>query len=204
MDHQPAGDAAFYDDLAGARMEAWRRLARGVADRRSGFRTVQLATVAPDGAPRVRTVVLRGVDATARRLRAHTDARSPKIDQLTADPRAEICAYDAGAKIQIRARGRIAIHGADSVAQDAWDGSAPGSRLCYRAAHAPGAPLSAPQDGDPTEAMRQADAEAGRDQFRALMLQVVEMEWLYLAARGHRRALFVWTGRAWSDRWLQT
>jgi hypothetical protein len=203
MDHDSALDAAFYDNLAGARAEAWRRLSRGVADRRSGFRTVQLATVASDGAPRVRTVVLRGVDAVARRLRAHTDARSQKVGQVAADPRAEICAYDAGAKIQIRARGRIATHASDAVAQDAWDGSAPGSRLCYRAARAPGAPLSTPQDGDPTEAMRQADAEAGRDQFRALTLEVEEMEWLYLAARGHRRALFVWTGQAWSDRWLQ-
>jgi len=202
MADDAALDRAFYDDLDGARAEAWRRLARGAADRRSGFHTVQLATLGANGGPRVRTVVLRGVDATARILRAHTDARSDKATQLEADPRAELCAYDPQAKIQIRARGVIVAARDGPAADAAWAGSAPGARLCYRAAHGPGAPLTDPAQADPTEAMRRADPDAGRAQFVAMLLTVERLEWLYLAARGHRRAAFDWTGAGWRGRWL--
>lgn len=202
MADDAALDRAFYDDLDGARAEAWRRLARGVADRRSGFHTVQLATLGADGGPRVRTVVLRGVDAAARTLRAHTDARSDKATQMETDARAEICAYDAQAKIQIRARGVIAADRDGAAADAAWAGSAPGSRLCYRAAHGPGAPLQTPAQADPTEAMRQAGPDVGRENFMAMLLTVERLEWLYLAARGHRRAAFDWDGTGWRGRWL--
>ena len=45
-------DEHFYNDLDATLGELWRRLARGVADRRSGFHTVQLASIGLDGAPR--------------------------------------------------------------------------------------------------------------------------------------------------------
>jgi len=50
------------------RADAFRLIARGVADRRSPFRTPTLATVGVDGRPRLRTVVLRAFDAAARRI----------------------------------------------------------------------------------------------------------------------------------------
>ncbi|MGD9409624.1 MAG: pyridoxamine 5'-phosphate oxidase, partial [Thiohalocapsa sp.] len=54
-------DEHFYNDLDATFDQVWQRLGRGAVDRRSGFHTVQLASVGLDGAPRVRTVVLRGV-----------------------------------------------------------------------------------------------------------------------------------------------
>jgi hypothetical protein len=99
-------DAHFYNDLDATLGELWRRLARRVADRRSGFHTVQLASIGPDGMPWVRTVVLRGVEAAARRLRVHTDRRSAKFAEPAARPAVEVCAYDPRAKIQLRLRGR--------------------------------------------------------------------------------------------------
>ncbi len=76
---------AFYDDLAGCLAEAWRRLEEGAAHQ-SGFHTPALATIGRDGAPRLRTVVLRGVDRAARSLRVHCDARSAKAAEIAADP----------------------------------------------------------------------------------------------------------------------
>lgn len=202
MDDAPF-DAGFYNDLDATLDALWARLARGAADRRSPMHTVQLATVGLDGGPRLRTVVLRGVDRGARALRAHTDRRSTKAAEIAADPRGELLAYDPRAKIQIRARGPMTLHLADAAADAAWAASKPGARVCYRAAHGPGAPLPAPQAADPTDAARNpADPEAGRAHFAALTLAPIRLEWLYLAARGHRRAVFDWNGGAWRGGWL--
>jgi hypothetical protein len=195
-------DRGFYDDLDATLEEAWRRLARGAADRRSEFHTVQLATLGLDGAPRLRTVVLRGVEREARRLRAHTDRRSGKAAELAAEPRVALHAYDSRAKIQLRLRGRARLHVDDDAAAAAWAATQGGSRSCYRGLP-PGQALAAPGDGDPTQAMRSPqDPEAGRENFAALLFEAESLEWLYLAARGHRRALFDWAGGEWRGRWL--
>jgi pyridoxamine 5'-phosphate oxidase len=202
MSGAPAPDAAFYDSLDGAFDEAWRRLGRAVVDRRSAMRTVQLASVGLDGGARVRTVVLRGADREMRRLRVHTDRRSPKVAEIERDPRVELCAYDPGAKIQIRARGAMTLHRGDAMALDAWAATQPFSRVCYRAAHGPGAPLTDPAEGDPDDAAKDpADADAGFETFTVLALTVDRLDWLYLAARGHRRAVFDWEDGAWRGRW---
>jgi hypothetical protein len=197
-----AFDSHFYDDLDASLTQGWALLERATADRRSPMRTVQVATVAEDGA-RVRTVVLRGAGREERCLRFHTDARSGKMAELEHQPAVEICAYDPKAKIQLRLRGAATLHRTDAVAEAAWTATAPYSRVCYRAAYAPGAPLDAPQEGDPTDAARNpADPEAGRDAFVAVTVEVTRIEWLYLAARGHRRAVFGWNGTAWQGQWL--
>jgi hypothetical protein len=195
-----AFDDAFRNDLDATLDEAWARLARGAADRRSGFHTVQLATVAEDGA-HVRTVVLRGVDRAARSIRLHTDARSPKAAQIAADPRIEVCAYDPRAKIQIRLRGAARVEAETPAADAAWRGSSHGSRLCYRAPFAPGAAAPGPGAADPTPELRAADSETGRANFRAVLVSVHRIDWLYLAASGHRRAVYAWNGIAWEGGW---
>lgn len=195
-------DDAFRDDLDATLAEAWRRLARGAADRRSGFHTVQLATVGADGGPRVRTVVLRAVAPSLRLLRLHTDARSAKAAELAAEARVEVCGYDPQAKMQIRARGVATIHGADVAADAAWAASAQGSRMAYRGAVAPGEALERPGLADPDGAVREPLSDLGREHFLALAIAVERLEWLHLAAGGHRRAVYAWSGGALSARWL--
>lgn len=195
-------DAAYYDSLDGSFAHTWQLLSRATADRRSGFRTVQVATVAADG-PRVRTVVLRGVATAERRVRFHTDARSLKAEELLAQPAVEVCAYDAQAKIQLRLRGIAAMHREGPQADAAWAATAPYSRVCYRTPWAPGSLIEAPGAADPGALERQpADPEAGRAAFVAVTVDVTRLEWLYLAARGHRRAVWHWDGNAWAGQWL--
>lgn len=167
--------------------EAFRRLARGVADRRSPFHTPTLATIGADGAPELRTLVLRGFEATTRTLRLHTDARSGKVADLAREPRCALHLYDPVAKLQLRIAGRAAVHGGDAVAEAAWEASRDFSRMCYAIEPAPGSPIA-----DPPPAPR--DAEAGRHVFRVILLRFDRVEWLELAAAGHRRARFVWPG----------
>jgi len=173
-----------------------RRLARGVADRRSPFHTPSMASVGLDGAPALRTVVLRGVDVAARTLRVHTDRRSAKYAELARDPRAALHGYDPGAQIQLRLAGTVTLHAEDAVAEAAWTGSREASRLCYAIDPAPGTPVEAPPP-----APRALDA-AARGNFAALVLRFDTLEWLWLSAEGHRRARFDWAGSDLTARWL--
>jgi hypothetical protein len=169
--------------------EAFRRLARGVADRRSAFHTPTLATIGTDGAPEARTVVLRGFDAATRTIRLHTDARSGKVAELARDPRCTLHLYDAGAKLQLRLGGRGTLHGDDAVAERAWADSRDSSRMVYAVEPGPGTPIA-----EPLAAPR--DAAAGRGAFRVILLRFDRLEWLELAATGHRRAGFTWPAEA--------
>lgn len=194
-------DAPFRDDLDVALAEIWRRLARGAADRRSGFHTVQLATLGLDGAPRVRTVVLRGAEAAAGRLRIHTDTRSAKWAELAAEPRVELHAYDARAKLQLRLRGLAQAQDSGPLADAAWAATGPGSRRIYAGALAPGAALTDPAAADPQDATADG-ADDGRARFAAILLAPERIEWLWLASGGHRRAVHERGAAGWTGRWL--
>lgn len=176
---------AFADDLAATRAEAFALLARGVADRRSPFHTPTLATIGLDGAPRARTLVLRGFDAPTRTLRLHSDARSGKQAELMHDPRACLHLYDPGHQVQIRLEGQATLHRDDALADAAWEASRPFSRLCYGITPAPGTPVPEPPPAP-------SEVAGGRAHFMALRLAFTRMEWLWLAAAGHRRARFTW------------
>ena len=168
-------------------------LARGVADRRAPFHTPTLATTGEDGGPRARTLVLRGFDAAERCIRLHTDARAGKFTELSRDPRAELHLYDPGAQLQLRLRGRAELHRGDAVADAAWAASRPFSRIIYAADPAPGVPVAAPPAAP-------ADPDAGRADFALILLRFDRLEWLWLCAAGHRRALFTWEPEAMT--WL--
>ena len=175
------------ETLEDCRAEAFRRLARGVGDRRCPFHTPTLATIGADGAPAMRTLVLRGFDPATRTLRLHTDARSGKVAELARDPRCALHLYDPAAKLQLRLAGRAAVHGGDTVAEAGWAASRDFSRMCYAITPAPGTMVDAPPPAP-------RDAEAGRGVFRVILLRFDRLEWLELVAAGHRRARFSWEG----------
>lgn len=190
---------SFADDLEETLRHAWACLARGVNDRRSPFHTPSLATIGLDGRPRMRTVVLRGVDVAARTLRCHTDLRGLKVAEIARDPRVALHGYDARAKLQIRVEGSAVVHADDAIADEAWAGSRSMSRACYGVAPAPGSEIEAPGAFRlPSEA---AEIDAGRPNFSAALIHVERIETLYLDFGGHRRAAFdVAAGGA--GRWL--
>lgn len=179
---------AHYADLDAALAEAFALLRGAVSDRRSPFHTPTLATIGLDGRPRLRTVVLRHAEADAGGLamRFHTDRRSAKFAELQRDPRAALHGYDAARKIQLRLEGRISLHTDDAVADAAWAASRPDSLACYGVEPGPGVRLPAP-DG---YAMPERGGETGRDNFAAAAFHAEQLEWLYLAHEGHRRAAF--------------
>ncbi|PPC86048.1 MAG: pyridoxamine 5'-phosphate oxidase [Hyphomicrobium sp.] len=186
----------YYNDLAGSLQEAWQLLSRGAVDRRSPIHTPAIATVALDGTPRVRIVVLRHIDPTARTLRFHTDKRANKIAEIERNPAVQVLCYDPSSKIQLRLLGRARVHHADDVAHQAFTRSQPQSQLCYRQSASPGSLGSEPTTlTDPAE-------HDGEQNFTAVVVQIDELEWLYLAAAGHRRARYTWSDGNLKSTWL--
>ncbi|WP_296898840.1 hypothetical protein, partial [Thiohalocapsa sp.] len=141
-----------------------------------------------------------GVERGWRARRVHA-ARSPgKRSERSERRQVEVCACEPGAKIQIRARGR-AEGSAAAAADAAWAATRPASRVCYRTSAAPGTPLADPRVLDP-DPSPPTDPEAGREHFGVVLIAPEHLDWLYLAARGHRRACFQWRVDNWQGTWL--
>lgn len=168
--------------------DAFRLLARGVADRRSPCHTPCVATAGEDGAPRARIVVLRAFDPARPALRFHTDVRSPKWRELVQRPEAALLFYDAGARLQVRAEAVASLHHADEVAHAAWSGSQPMSRVCYGTRPAPGSVIA--EGGAFSLPDDPSGIAEGRGNFGAVVCRIVRLDVLHLAHSGHRRAAY--------------
>ncbi len=144
--------------------------------------------------------MLRAVDPEHRTLRFHTDRRSSKSREIAAEPRVTLHIYDRERKTQLRIEGLTALHANDQAAVDAWRATRPFSRLCYRVEPAPGSELGDPRDIQVCTNMH--DPEDGWENFLAVSVRIDAMEWLYLSARGHRRARFQWNDGEITANWL--
>ncbi len=175
-------------DLAAIDAAIWLELARAATDRHHDWRTPVLATVDGDR-PDARTVVLREVDAAARRIAIYSDARAAKIGQLAAEPRATLLLWSKHLGWQLRLRLLISVQTEGLAVRSRW------ARLKlspsagdYLSALAPGAPLQSPTDTPPAEA---------RAHFALLEADVEAIDWLELHPAGHRRAAFDAAGARW-------
>ncbi|KPF74741.1 hypothetical protein IP88_07725 [alpha proteobacterium AAP81b] len=190
-------------DFATIVADAWALLAAGAGDRRHPVHTPVVASVDAEGRPQARVLVLRAADAASATLRFHTDARSPKLAEVVGRP-VSILAYDPGSAVQLRLAGTARL--ADSVAADAaWAAATPFARRCYLATAAPGTAAPAPTSGLPAavEGRKPEEAELlpARDNFAVLLMEVDEIDWLHLAATGHRRARLRRGDGGWRGEW---
>jgi pyridoxamine 5'-phosphate oxidase len=181
----PDPDYATLDEVLA---HAWAMLTRGVNDRRHGFHHLTAATVALDGRPKARVVILRAVDPAARSIRFHTDSRSAKINELRVNPLISLNFYSETDRLQIRAEGRAVLHAQDETARAAWNASQRMSRKCYATKPPSGAAL-AERDGF---RLPESDdeIEGGYANFVAVDVKIERLEWLFLRHEGHRRAAF--------------
>ena len=198
-DSATGGTPTFYDDLDLTLIEAWRLLADGVVKRDTPSHTPALATIGLNGLPQVRTVVLRGLDQDNWTVRIHTDSRSAKVLEIKANPAVAIHTYDFGRKVQLRLMARASLHGDDGIAGEAWRTSPLGCRRIYRGESSSGQALLSPYD---VVDGGSDDAEAGRESFSVILCRIQSLEWLYLDARGHRRARFLRDGERITGSWL--
>lgn len=192
-------DPPYYDSLEEALSYAFAMLAAGAKDRRSGFHTPAVGTIDLNGAPSVRTVVLRRFDPIERIIAFHTDMRTRKPKEIAANSRIAVHFYDAGRKLQLRTDCTARLEHGSEVARAAWTASRAMSRACYAQAFPPGDPL--PEPDAYAHATPLEDEEAFRN-FAVVRAKILRLEWLYLASKGHRRALFDWRGGELKCMWL--
>lgn len=187
--------------------DAWAELAHAVVKRQHAFHTPTFVSLDVDGAPVARTVVMRAVSTERAEIRCHTDRRSPKIREITRDPRVSWHFYAPELKLQLRLKASATAHFDDQVADDAWAKSSLSSRRCYLAPSSPGAECAQPSPNLPEHLLGRVptleESLPGRENFSVISTTVDEMDWLWLAADGHRRARFMRVDTEWRGSWLE-
>jgi pyridoxamine 5'-phosphate oxidase len=194
------------DDFDAILTDIWARWGRGSADRRADFHTPIVTSVTAGGVPDPRVMVLRKVDRGAASLRFHTDNRSGKVAQIAANPVVSVIAYDASAKIQVRARGHATLATTGAMVDAAWAATSQSGRRSYMTIRPPGSVSDTPTSGLPDAIAAAApslvETEPARAHFSLLIVTLDYLEWLHLAHNGHRRAGFARTGDDWTGQWL--
>ncbi len=187
-----------FDDGLPTADHIWALWSRGVADRRSPFRTPTLATVGTDGRPEVRTVVLREATRAQRQLVLHSDIRGAKIAALSANAALAWHFWNPRHRLQLRATGSATMHHSDAVSNSAWERLSPMQQRTYSMTEPPGSPLETEGDGLPDAVVK----DAGRQNFCVVVSRIEHIDVLQLRRGGHRRCALTWSGTAWSAQWL--
>ena len=188
--------------LLGSRLptdaDIWALFSRGVADRRSPFRTPAVATVGAEHVPTVRTVILRAAERSQRSLTLHSDTRAEKVRHLGEEAMLAWHFWHPRKRLQIRASGLAEIERSGPVAEAAWAALSSHQRRTYAASPAPGSALALAGDGLPD---LQA-AEEGRENFCVITCILGRLDILELARTGHRRCVLAWDADAWFGQWV--
>ena len=184
---------AYYESLDEIQKKLWSMLDDAVVDRSSSFRIpVFICTDQNDIDGRI--VVLRKSDRKNNVLQFHTDFRSQKVDILKQNKNASLIFYDKEEKIQLRVKVVCEINNKNSIAEESWKKTQHISRRCYLTDSPPGSVSENPTSGmiskleDFDYTMEQS--EKGYENFTVIKCNIKSIEWLYLAAKGHRRAIF--------------
>ena len=178
-------------------------LDNAVKDRSSSFR-IPVFSCGIDGEVDSRIVVLRKSDQSNNLLQFHSDIRSDKINKLKTNPNASLLFYDKEEKIQLRVKVECIINNENSTTEDSWKKTQHISRRCYLTDDPPGTISNDPTSGmiskleDFDYTMEQS--EEGYKNFTVIQCKIKSVEWLYLAANGHRRAKFDLENK--SESWL--
>ena len=184
---------AYYEDLSEIQNKYWSMLNDAVTNRGSPFR-IPVFMCAHQDEIDGRIVVLRKSDRENSLLQFHTDFRSPKVDILKKNNKASLLFYDKEEKIQLRVKVECEVNNQNSTTEESWKKTQHISRRCYLTDSPPGTSSDNPTSGmiskleDFDYTMEQS--EEGYKNFTVIKCKIKSIEWLYLAAKGHRRAKF--------------
>jgi pyridoxamine 5'-phosphate oxidase len=175
------------DDLFALQASIWAELEQAARDRSHGWRLLVLATRVGNEVD-ARNVILREADASSESLLFFTDARSPKVAQLHAHPRATLVAWCPRLNWQLRLQAQF------TVETDGLDVSSRWARLQlspaaqdYLSPLPPGSLLRGPA----------VPERSSRSHFALLRARVSAIDWTGLRSSGNRRAGFDVDGARW-------
>ena len=184
---------AYYENKDEIQNKYWSMLNDAVTNRGSPFR-IPVFICANQNDVDGRIVVLRKSDRENKLLQFHTDLRSPKIKILKKNKEASLVFYDKDEKIQLRVKVECEINNQNSITKESWEKTQHISRRCYLTDNPPGTTSNNPTSGmisqleDFDYTMEQS--EEGYKNFTVIKCKIKSIEWLYLAAKGHRRIKF--------------
>ena len=183
-----------------------RNLTRGVKDRKHTFHTPVFCNIDNENSIESRVVVLRQFDSPNMVLNFHTDFRSPKVYSLQQNKNSLFVFYDHKLKIQLRIKTTSIINNQNKVSEEMWDKTKLFSRKCYLTEKAPSSPTNLPEDGiDESLGGREPtleESEKGYKNFTVVQNQIKQIDWLYLAASGHRRLKIIIEKKIPSFQWI--
>ena len=183
---------SYYENPKEIEKKIWNLLSNAVKDRSSEFRTPVFICGNEeefDG----RIVVLRKADQQNNLIQYHSDIRSSKIGKIRNNPNCSILFYGKEEKIQLRIKALCEINYSNDVTKESWEKTGHISRKCYLVTNGPGTKSNKPTSGLDNKFnnfdFTKEESEAGYKNFCVIKCKIKSIEWLYLAAKGHRRAL---------------
>ena len=184
---------AYYENLDEIQNKYWSMLDDAVTNRGSPFRIPVFICGHQDEVDG-RIVVLRKSDRKNNLLQFHTDLRSPKVDILKKNNKASLLFYDKEEKIQLRVKVDCEINNQNLITEESWKKTQHISRRCYLTDSSPGTTSENPTSGMISKLENfdytKEQSEEGYKNFTVIKCKIKSVEWLYLAAKGHRRAKF--------------
>ena len=184
---------AYYENFKEIKNKIWLMLNDAVTNRSSPFRIpVFICGNQSDFDGRI--VVLRKSDQKNNLVQFHSDIRSDKIEKLKLNKNASMLFYDKEEKIQVRLKVECTINHNSRITKESWLKTGHMSRKCYLVENGPGTVSSSATSGLKPELdnfeFTMEQSEKGYKNFTVIQCRLKCMEWLYLAAKGHRRAKF--------------
>ena len=184
---------AYYENFKQIKKKIWSMLDDAVTNRSSQFRIpVFICGDQKDFDGRI--VVLRKSDQSNNLVQFHSDIRSDKIAKLKSNKNASMLFYDKEEKIQVRLKVECNINHNNETTKESWSKTGHISRKCYLVENGPGTESPQPTSGLKPELdnfeFTMEQSEEGYKNFTVIQCKIKTIEWLYLAAKGHRRARF--------------
>tara|TARA_B100000767_G_C19651617_1_gene487019 strand:- start:349 stop:948 length:600 start_codon:yes stop_codon:yes gene_type:complete len=184
---------AYYEDFNEIKKKIWLMLDDAITNRASQFRIPTFICGDRDDFDG-RIVVLRKSDQQKNIIQFHSDIRSDKIGKLRKNSKAAMLFYDKDEKIQVRLKVECTINHENDITKESWLKTGHISRKCYLVGNGPGTESDNPTSGLKPELdnfeFTMEQSEVGYKNFTVIQCKVKTIEWLYLAAKGHRRAKF--------------
>ena len=184
---------AYYEDFKEIKKKIWSMLDDAVTNRSSQFR-IPVFICGDQSDFDGRIVVLRKSDQQNNTVQFHSDIRSDKIEKLKKNSKAAILFYDKEEKIQVRLKVECTVNHENDITKESWLKTGHISRKCYLVDNGPGTESDIPTSGLKPERdnfdYTKEQSEEGYKNFTVIQCKIKSIEWLYLAAKGHRRAKF--------------
>ena len=184
---------AYYEDFSEIKKKIWSMLDDAVTNRSSQFR-IPTFICGHNNDIDGRIVVLRKSDQQNNLVQFHSDIRSDKIELLKNNSNAALLFYDKDEKIQVRLKVNCIINHENEITKNSWEKTQHISRKCYLVDNGPGTESDIPTSGLKPELdnfdYTKEQSEEGYKNFTVIQCKIKSIEWLYLAAKGHRRAKF--------------